>query len=121
MNVSVINKSVKVKSSQSGGGPSIPTQITAMYGQIIGPPLGEIEIEAGDCLYLKVKRLEAGDGVISGPVSIAGEVVSVSDGTNAAQVAVSDFDEVGDTVVLILKIISDGVRSFMRVGSVTNG
>lgn len=83
-----------------------------MQGQVIGPPLGEIEITPGDCLYLNVERLEAGDGVISGPVSIAGNVVSVSDGTNTAVVPVPDLDAVSDTRVLAIET----TESTMRVG-----
>lgn len=96
-------------------GSSIPSNITAMQGQIIGPPLGEIEIAAGDCLYLKVKRLEPGDGVISGQVSIAGDVVSVSDGTNTAQVTVSDFAAINNSTVLAIETTTAGA---MRIGEV---
>lgn len=102
-------------SSGGGGGPRVPAQITAMQGQVIGPPLGEIEIAAGDYLYLKVKRLEAGDGVISGPVAITGDVVSVTDGTNTASVTVSDFDTAGESSVLAIETISAGA---MRIGEV---
>ena len=106
----MITRTVVRSGGGGGGGPSIPANITAMQGQVIGPPLGEIEITPGDCLYLKVKRLEIGDGVISGPVSIAGNVVSVTDGTNTAVVAVSDFEEVGDTVVIVIETIDGAMR-----------
>lgn len=99
-----------IRSGGGGGGLSIPSNITAMQGQIIGPPLGEIEIAAGDCLYLKVKRAEAGDGVISGPVSIAGDVVSVTDGTNTAVVPAQGLDAVSDTKVLAIETTETTVR-----------
>lgn len=97
------------------GRTTIPKNITAMQGQIIGPPLGEIEIAAGDCLYLKATRTATGDGVISGPVSIAGDVVSVTDGTNTASVSVSGFDAANDSKVLAVETDAAGA---MRIGEV---
>ena len=111
-----------VTGSNSGGSSSaLPSSVTAAWGQMRGPEPEDIVVAPGDSLYLKATRTSTGDGAISGPVSIAGDVVSVSDGTNTASVTVSGFTDVGNTVVLVIETATDGVNGFMRVREVSNG
>ena len=107
--------SSQVSGALGTGGVGIPANITAMQGQIIGPPLGGIEIVAGDCLYLKVERKATGAGVITGSIEIDEEgYVIVSDGANTATATVSSFDTVGASTVLAIETYAGA----MRIGEV---
>ena len=116
----------QVSGAACGSGTSIPSSVVGAWGEIIGSSTDTItpDVATGKKLvYCKLTRTATGDGDLMGngaggvAVSIAGDVVSVTDGTNTATVTVTDFDAVDDQFILAVELI-DGA---MRLGRVNNG
>ena len=106
-----------VSGAKGGSGTSIPSSVVGFWGEFIGSSTDAITPDATTgkkLIYCKMTRTATGDGDLMGngaggvAMSIAGDVVSMTDGTNTTHIPVHCFSAVDDQVILILVLDADG-------------
>lgn len=106
-----------VAGAGGGSSTSIPSSVVGVWGEMIGSSTDAITpdtITRKKLVYIKLTRTATGDGDLMGngsggvAVSIAGDVVSVTDGTNTTHIPVQGFSAVDDEIILLVKLDADG-------------